>query len=132
MTPEKDGIYITLNVSEGEKYTVSEVDIIGELIGQEEYLKAFLPLRKDILYNQAQVTYAEEFVSKFLGRFGYAYPNVTTIPEINDDDNTVKLTVSVDPGKRIYVRRINFDGNIVTADEGIASKRYANGRRMAF
>ncbi len=117
MTPEKDGIYITLNVSEGEKYTVSEVDIIGDLIGQEEYLKAFLPLRQDILYNQAQVTFAEEFVSKFLGRFGYAYPNVTTIPEINDEDNTVKLTVSVDPGKRIYVRRINFEGNLVTADE---------------
>ncbi len=117
MTPEKDGIYITLNVTEGKQYTVSEVDIIGDLVGQEEYLRAFLPLRKDILYNQAQVTFAEEFVSKFLGRFGYAYPNVTTIPEINDDDNTVKLTVSVDPGKRIYVRRINFAGNYVTADE---------------
>lgn len=117
MTPDKDAIYITLNVTEGEQYNVSEVEVIGDLIGQDEIIKQLVPLRTDILYNQAQVTYAEEFVSKYLGRFGYAYPTVTTIPEINDEDNTVKLTLSVDPGKRIYVRRINFAGNNVTADD---------------
>lgn len=117
MTPDKDAIYITLNVSEGEQYNVSEVEVIGDLIGQDEIIKQLVPLRTDILYNQAQVTYAEEFVSKYLGRFGYAYPTVTTIPEINDEDNTVKLTLSVEPGKRIYVRRINFAGNNVTADD---------------
>ena len=117
MTPDKDAIYITLNVSEGEQYNVSEVEVIGDLIGQDEIIKQLVPLRTDILYNQAQVTYAEEFVSKYLGRFGYAYPTVTTIPEINYEDNTVKLTLSVEPGKRIYVRRINFAGNNVTADD---------------
>lgn len=117
MTPDKDAIYITLNVTEGEQYNVSEVEVIGDLIGQDEIIKQLVPLRTDILYNQAQVTYAEEFVSKYLGRFGYAYPTVTTIPEINDEDNTVKLTLSVDSGKRIYVRRINFAGNNVTADD---------------
>ena len=117
MTPDKDAIYITLNVSEGEQYNVSEVEVIGDLIGQDEIIKQLVPLRTDILYNQAQVTYAEEFISKYLGRFGYAYPTVTTIPEINDEDNTVKLTLSVEPGKRIYVRRINFAGNNVTADD---------------
>ena len=91
MTPDKDAIYITLNVSEGEQYNVSEVEVIGDLIGQDEIIKQLVPLRTDILYNQAQVTYAEEFISKYLGRFGYAYPTVTTIPEINDEDNTVKL-----------------------------------------
>ncbi len=93
------------------------MEVIGDLIGQDEIIKQLVPLRTDILYNQAQVTYAEEFVSKYLGRFGYAYPTVTTIPEINDEDNTVKLTLSVEPGKRIYVRRINFAGNNVTADD---------------
>ncbi len=117
MTPEKDGIYITLNVDEGEQYTISEVELIGDLLGNEEYINAVLPLTKGELYNQAEVTYTEEFISKFLGRFGYAYPTVTTIPEINDEDKTVKLTLSVDPGKRIYVRRINFEGNTITADE---------------
>ncbi|MCC2618172.1 outer membrane protein assembly factor BamA [Aestuariibacter halophilus] len=117
MTPEKDGIYVTLNVNEGEQYTISGVEVIGDLLGFEEYINSVMPLREGELYNQAEVTYTEEFIAKYFGRFGYAYPTVTTIPEINDEDKTVKLTLSVDPGKRIYVRRINFEGNSVTADE---------------
>jgi outer membrane protein insertion porin family len=117
MTPEKTGIYITLNVNEGEQYKISEVELVGDLLGHEEYIKLVLPLTPGELYNQAEVTYTEEFISKYLGRFGYAYPTVTTIPDINEEDKTVKLALSVDPGKRIYVRRINFSGNHGTADE---------------
>lgn len=116
MTPEKDGIYVTLNVSEGEQYTISGVELIGDLLGSEEYFQAVMPLTEGELFNQAEVTYTEEFISKYLGRFGYAYPTVTTIPEINDEDKTVKLTLSVDPGKRIYVNRITFNGNTITSD----------------
>lgn len=117
MTPDKTGIYVTLNVAEGEKYTISEVELIGDLLGYEDYIKLVLPLTKGELYNQSTVTYTEEFISKYLGRYGYAYPTVTTIPDINEEDKTVKLVLSVDPGKRIYVRRINFAGNVNTADE---------------
>lgn len=117
MTPEKDGIYITMNVSEGEQYNVSDVQLAGNLLGFEEFIEKLLPLRAGELYNQAQVTYAEEFIANYLGRFGYAYPTVTTIPEINEEDKTVSLTLNVDPGKRIYVRRIVFNGNDRTADE---------------
>ncbi|MFQ3234899.1 MAG: outer membrane protein insertion porin family [Paraglaciecola sp.] len=117
MTPEKSGIYITLNVEEGEQYKVSEVELVGDMLGHEDYLKLVLPITSGELYNQAEVTYTEEFISKYLGRFGYAYPTVTTIPDINEEDKTVKLSLSVDPGKRIYVRRINFEGNIGTADD---------------
>ncbi|GLR70828.1 outer membrane protein assembly factor BamA [Agaribacter marinus] len=117
MSPEKDGIYITLNLSEGETYTVSDIELVGDLLGYEEFVRQLLPIRTGLLYSQAQVTYAEEFVSKYLGRYGYAYPTVTTIPEINEEDKTVKLTISVDPGKRIYVRRVNIEGNQTTADE---------------
>lgn len=117
MTPEKDGIYIAMNVSEGEQYRISGVELVGDLLGNEEYIGKVLPLTEGELYNQAEVTYTEEFISKYLGRFGYAYPTVTTVPEINDADKTVNLTISVDPGKRIYVRRINFNGNTVTADD---------------
>ncbi|RDV24406.1 outer membrane protein assembly factor BamA [Alteromonas aestuariivivens] len=116
MTPEKDGIYITMNVSEGEQYTISDVELVGDILGHEDYIRAVLPLTPGELYNQAEVTYTEEFISNYLGRFGYAYPTVTTVPEINDEDKTVKLTLSVDPGKRIYVRRITFNGNTITAD----------------
>ena len=117
MTPEKTGIYVTLNVNEGEQYTISDVELIGDLLGYEDYIELVLPLTKGELYNQAEVTYTEEFISKYLGRYGYAYPTVTTIPDINEEDKTVKLVLSVDPGKRIYVRRINFAGNNGTADE---------------
>ena len=117
MTPEKSGIYISLNVEEGELYTISDVELIGDLLGHENYIKLVLPLTKGELYNQAEVTYTEEFISKYLGRYGYAYPTVTTIPDINEEDKTVKLVLSVDPGKRIYVRRINFAGNASTSDE---------------
>ena len=117
MTPDKTSIYVTLNVEEGEQYTISDVELIGDLLGYEDYIKLVLPLTSGELYNQAEVTYTEEFISKYLGRYGYAYPTVTTIPDINEEDKTVKLILSVDPGKRIYVRRINFAGNNGTADE---------------
>ncbi len=116
MTPNKEAVYIALNVTEGEQYTVSEVDFIGDMAGFEQTIRAINPLQEGKLYNGAEVTYTEETISRFLGRFGYAYPKVTTIPDINDDDKTVKLSISVDPGKRIYVNRVNFKGNHVTAD----------------
>ena len=94
MTPDKKAVYITLNVTEGETYTISEVEFIGEFKEFEKTIKAITPLRADKLYNGALVTYNEEMISKFLARFGYAYPKVTTIPEINEEDKTVKLVVS--------------------------------------
>ena len=116
MTPDKKAVYIALNVSEGETYTISEVDFIGEMVGFENTIRAINPLQVNELYNGAEVTYTEEVISKFLGRYGYAYPKVTTIPEVEDENKTVKFSISVDPGKRIYVNRINFTGNHATAD----------------
>lgn len=116
MTPEKDGIYVTMNIDEGEQYNISEVELAGDLLGYEDFISRLLPLRTGSLYNQGEVTYTEEFIAQYFGRFGYAYPTVTTIPEINEEDKTVKLILNVDPGKRIYVRRITFTGNHVTAD----------------
>lgn len=116
MTPDKEGVYITLNVTEGELYTVSEVDFIGDMAGFEKTIRAITPIKTDTLYNGALVTYSEDLVSKFLGRYGYAYPKVITIPEIDEENKTVKLVLSVDPGKRVYVNRINFKGNHVTAE----------------
>jgi outer membrane protein insertion porin family len=94
MTPEKDGIYVTMNIDEGEQYDISEVELAGDLLGYEDFISRLLPLRVGDLYNQGEVTYTE----------------------INEEDKTVKLILNVDPGKRIYVRRITFTGNQVTAD----------------
>ncbi|MDN3652547.1 outer membrane protein assembly factor BamA [Thalassotalea ponticola] len=117
MTPNKEGVYITMNVTEGEQYKISAVEFMGDMVGYDNTIKALAPLREGELYNAAEVTYTEEMISKFLGRFGYAYPKVQTGTEINDEDKTVKLIVNVDPGKRVYVNRINFTGNDVTSEE---------------
>ena len=117
MTPDKKAVYIALNVTEGEQFTVSDIDFSGDMAGFERTIRAINPLRSGKLYNGAEVTYTEESISRFLGRYGYAYPKVHAIPEINEEDKTVKLTISIDPGKRVYVNRINFSGNSVTADK---------------
>jgi outer membrane protein insertion porin family len=117
MTPDKKAVYIALNVTEGEQFKVSEIDFAGDMAGFERTIRAINPLRAGKLYNGAEVTYTEETISRFLGRYGYAYPKVNVIPEINEEEKTVKLSISVDPGKRVYVNRINFEGHNVTSDK---------------
>ncbi|MCH1924698.1 outer membrane protein assembly factor BamA [Shewanella sp. C32] len=117
MTPDRKGLYITINVKEGEQYKVKEVNLTGDLMGREQVLKTILPLKTGVQYNGADVTFTEEMYSKYLGRFGYANPEVKTYPEIDDKNKEVTLNINIKPGKRVYVRGINFTGNTVTADE---------------
>ncbi|WP_163932997.1 outer membrane protein assembly factor BamA [Paraferrimonas sp. SM1919] len=117
LTPDKKGIYITINVDEGEQYKVKEVNLLGDLLGREELMKRLVPIQGGSQYNGADVTYTEEMFSKYLGRFGYAYPEVTTYPEIDDETKEVTLNININPGKRVYVRNINFTGNQVTKDQ---------------
>ena len=117
MSPNKEGVYITLNVSEGERYTVSGVNLRGNLVDRQSELEALVPLQTGDLYSAADVAHMEEVLSKFLGRFGYAYPKISTFPQIDETSKKVELVVNIDPGSRVYVRRINFGGNIITKDE---------------
>jgi outer membrane protein insertion porin family len=115
--PSKEKVYITLNVTEDEQFTVTGFDFIGDLLGQEKIINALVPIKSDTLYNGDIVTYTEDMITKYLARFGYANAEVKTIPEIDDEKKEVFLTISVNPGKRVYVRRISFLGNLTTADE---------------
>ncbi|MCG9696152.1 outer membrane protein assembly factor BamA [Shewanella sp. Isolate11] len=117
MTPDRKGLYITINVNEGEPYKVKDINLTGDLMGREEVLEAILPMKVGDTYNGADVTFTEEMYGKYLGRFGYAYPEVKTYPEIDDANKEVTLNVNIKPGKRVYVRSINFTGNQVTKDE---------------
>lgn len=119
VTPNKDAVYVTLNVTEGEQYQVTGFDFIGDLLGREDTMKQLIPIRSGDLYNGAVITYTEKMIGNFLGRFGYANSSVETIPEIDDENKQVHLTIKVTPGKRIYVRRIVFKGNETTSDEVI-------------
>ncbi|GMM83159.1 outer membrane protein assembly factor BamA [Pseudoalteromonas sp. MTN2-4] len=117
VSPERESVYVTANITEGKQYTVKGFDFIGDLLGREELLKSIIPLKTGELYNGSVVTASEEYIKSYLARFGYANAEVRTIPEIDDENQEVKLTLSVNPGKRIYVRRIMVNGNQITADE---------------
>jgi outer membrane protein insertion porin family len=115
--PNKEAVYITLNVTEDKPYTVTGFEIIGDALGQEEFLTQIVPIKVNELYNGDVVTYTEEMITKYLARFGYANAVVRTIPELDEEKHEVALTISVEPGKRVYVRRIQFEGNFTTSDE---------------
>lgn len=117
ISPDKKGVYITLFLDEGEQYKVDNVEVRGELIGKREEFEGMNPFEKGDVYSGASVTAMEESIKRVLGESGYAYPEVRTIPEFDDENNTVSLVVNVEPGARIYVRDIRFVGNNTTKDE---------------
>ena len=116
ISPDKQDIYITVNVTEGEKYTISDVKLAGELQVPEEDLKPLVKINKGDTFNRQLVTETSKAISDRLGNEGYAFSNVNAIPEINKQDHTAAFTFFVDPGKRVYVRRINLTGNTRTRD----------------
>ena len=117
ITPDKKGIYITINITEGELFTISEVRLTGNLILPEEELSDLISVRQGDIFSRRQLTNNSDALSTRLGNDGYAFANVNSIPEINDEEHTVAVTFFVDPGKRAYVRRITFSGNTRTRDE---------------
>ena len=117
VTPDREAVYITVNINEDQKYTVADVELSGDLVLEEEQLRPFIFIRTGEVFSQSRVTSTEEWLTKRLGNDGYNFAQVKGIPEINDDDQTVSLKFFIDPGKRTYVRRINFNGNDNTADE---------------
>jgi outer membrane protein insertion porin family len=117
ITPDKRDIYLTINVTEGEKYTVSGVKLEGEMFGREDELKGLILLQPGKIYSGD--LQENKLISDRLGTFGYAFANVTANPEIDREKREVAFTFFVDPGKRAYVRHMNISGNTVTRDEVI-------------
>lgn len=117
ITPDNEQIYITINVTEGEKYVVNEVNLAGDLVNAEAILRAYTVVASGQTFSQALVTATEEYMTQVLGNFGYAFAEVNGVPEINDEDKTVDVTFFVEPGNRTYVNRVNFVGNSATADD---------------
>lgn len=117
ITPDKREIYITINVSEGQQYTVDEVKLSGNLVVDPEELVKLVKLRPGDTFSRKKMTETSDAISERLGEAGYAFANVNPSPEIDKQNATAKLTFFVDPGKRAYVRRISFAGNEKTADE---------------
>ena len=117
ITPDKKDIYLTVNISEGEKYTVSGVKIEGETLGLHDELKSLILLKSGDVYSGEKLAESVKKVSERLGNFGYAFANVNTNPELNREKKEVAFTMLIDPGKRVYIRKINIAGNTKTRDE---------------
>lgn len=119
LTPELDDVYITINVSEGEQYTVSGVDLGGELVVEREALESLITIKPGEVFSRQRATATSERISERLGEEGYAFANVNIVPEVDEESRSIELTFFVDPGRRVYVRRINISGNTKTQDEVI-------------
>lgn len=116
ISPDRKDINISVNVIEGEQYSLKEVDITGELIVDKAELMALLLFREGEIFSRKKVTQTVSLLQRRLGEEGYAFAEVRALPELNDEDNTVKLTLLVQPGKKIMVRFIKFTGNERTRD----------------
>lgn len=116
ITANKKDIYITINVVEGEQYHISVVKLSGELMVEPETLYPAFQVNAGDVFSRKKVTETVTKVSDILGNEGFAFANVNTVPDVDEETREVALTFFVDPGKRVYVRRINFAGNTKTRD----------------
>lgn len=116
ISPYKEDVFVTINISEGPQFTVRDFDLKGDLILEKEVLEELVLVKPGDVFSREKLTLTSDFISRALGSEGYTYANVNAIPETHDD-NTASLVFFIDPGKRNYVRRINFRGNVNTRDE---------------
>ena len=117
ITPDKQDIYVTINVAEGAIYTISDIRLAGELVGDPEEYFPLIHMRRGEPFARKVIVESSDRVSARLSDLGHAFANVNSIPEIDEENKTVSITFFVDPGKRVYVRRVNIRGNSRTRDE---------------
>jgi outer membrane protein insertion porin family len=119
ITPDKQDIYITVNVTEGARFTVSDVRVAGEKLVPEEEIRKLIQLKQGEVFSRSRLTESTKLISERLGNDGYAFANVNAVPEVDRAKQQVAFTFFVDPGRRVYVRRINVSGNARSRDEVI-------------
>jgi outer membrane protein insertion porin family len=117
ITPDKKDIYVTISISEGERYSVADVKIAGESLVTEEELRKLIFFKPGDVYSGEKLTASTKAIQDRLGALGYAFANANAQPELDRTNHTVAFTIFVDPGRRVYVRRINVNGNTKTRDE---------------
>ncbi len=117
ITPDRSQVFITVNLDEGQQYSIKEVKLAGELVVDEAQIRELMLIEPGQIFSRKTMTNTEELIARRLGNEGYTFANVTGIPRPNPSDNSVDVTFFVEPGKRAYVRRINFIGNTKTEDE---------------
>lgn len=117
ITPDSKSIFITINISEGQHYRIKEVRLAGNLIAPEAELFKLITIEEESEFSRKEISATTKLLTDRIGDEGYAFANVNAIPEIDRENKEVSLTFFVDPGQRVYVRRINITGNHKTRDE---------------
>ena len=117
ITPDKKDIYITIVINEGDVFTLNDIKLAGDLELPQEELFPLVHLRRGEVFSRKKLTASAERLSSKYSDAGYAFANVNSIPDIDREKHTVGITFFIDPGKRVYVRYINFSGNAATRDE---------------
>ena len=119
ISPKKDGIFLTININEGERFTVSQFSLNGRLVVPEAELLPLVSIAPGAIYSRKLVEQSVEAISDRLADEGYSYAQITPIPSVNEQSNTVAFAININPGRRVYVRRIDIVGNKRTNDEVI-------------
>lgn len=119
ISPDKKDIFITVNLTEGPNYTVSEVNLAGQMLVPEEELKKLILIKPGDVFSREKLTESTRKIGDRLGNEGYAFANVNAVPELDKEKHQVAFTLFVDPGRRVYVNRVNVAGNTKTRDEVI-------------
>ncbi len=117
ISPDKQGIYITVNVTEGPQYKVSDVKLAGQMLVPEAELKKLITIKPGEIFVRDRLTETTKAIGDRLGNDGYAFANVNAVPDLDKDTHTVAFTLFIDPGRRVYVNRVNVSGNTKTRDE---------------
>ncbi|MEY2777647.1 MAG: hypothetical protein RLY30_1745 [Pseudomonadota bacterium] len=119
LSTDRKEVTITLVVQEGEPFRLGDVTLGGDMLGQEDAFRKMIKLKKGDLYVNEQMLALTKQMTDRLGDLGYAFANVTPIPQLNRETKTADFLLQVDPARRVYVRRINITGNAKTRDEVI-------------
>lgn len=117
--PEKESVYVSVNIKEGDRFTVRDVKLAGDLILSRKELAKLISVKEGDVFSRREVIDSTKRLSDRLAEQGYAFANVNMVPDVDNDSRTLALTFFVDPGRRIYVRRVNVAGNIKTQDKVI-------------
>lgn len=117
ISPDKRKMYVIANIKEGDIYTVTDIKLTGNLILKEEDLRKLITIKSGELFSRRKVEQSSDAISAVLANIGYAFAEVSPIPDIHKDNKEVGLNFFVNPGKRVYVRHITFKGNTRSEDQ---------------
>lgn len=116
---DRESIYITLTISEGKPYSVSDVKLAGDLLGLDAEINQLVQIKAGQVFSGAKTNATAKSITDYLGSLGYAFANVNPNPVLDREKQTAELTFYIDPSRRVYVRRVQVAGNHRTKDEVI-------------